>query len=392
MKIRPKHFAHCIIIAGVLSSFGCRIQTKHIGTTQPMVQMHAIAQDQEIHGTWVSKGNILQTGGDENQWVQMELVFGDEKIFFGRPYRDFAQGYASGDEISFLIEADGGQIVFSGNRLNPEEGGKFAFKPNPEYVEEITRFFEKEPDIWDLFRLAIFNVSAEYVGQLHSFGKSYNVDEVIRLRNFGVDAVYIKQLVERGAVYKVDEIIKLKNFGVPSDFPSKLQDAGYQLETDDLVKLKNFGVSSDYAREWKDAGFEFTADDLVKLRNFGVASEYGTTIKQVGMTLTAPEIIKLKNFGVTPTYLVELQPAGKYSVDEIVRLRNFGVRPDYLAAWSAAGYSLTVDQAVRLKNAGVSVEYATASNMEGRKKIDIESLIQLRNRGVTPETIRKLRE
>ena len=82
----------------------------------------------------------------------------------------------------------------------------------------------------------------------------------------------------------------------------------------------------------------------------------------------------------------------KLSDTEIVRLRQHGVSVDYLQGWREIGYEFSPEEIIRLRNHGVPVEYAKQSNPPGRKLLDASTLIDTRNRGLSAETIRKLRE
>jgi hypothetical protein len=395
MKHKRKSLA---VLAGICAwfIFGSLVPVAAKEREQPRLQMAATEREGVIQGEWRSFGDIFIKGGDKDQWVQIEIEViengAHEKLFLGRIYRDFAPQKTEGDDMSFLLEAAAGDLEFHGNKKKPKAGGRFNFQSNAEYKKGLKELFPENGSNWELFRLALFNVSLDYIKSMHGVEPKFALADIMRLRNFAVSPDYLSDLRKEGGNYTADEVIRLKNFGVPADYPAKFVKAGYEASVEQVTKLKNFGVSPEYAAEWKAAGFDFSPEEIIRLRNFGVPSIYGTELKKAGMSPKAEEIIKLRNFGVTPGYLAELRPDGKYSIDEVVRLRNFGVLPGYIAAWKSAGYQLGVDEMVRLKNAGVSVEYAQASNAEGRKQIPVDLLIQLRNKGVAPEIIRQLRE
>jgi hypothetical protein len=77
---------------------------------------------------------------------------------------------------------------------------------------------------------------------------------------------------------------------------------------------------------------------------------------------------------------------------ELVRLRNSGVSADYVQAWRQAGFNCSSEDLIRLRNNGVPSDFAAAVQVKGRKPLSVDTLIRLRNRGVTAAEIRELRE
>ena len=82
----------------------------------------------------------------------------------------------------------------------------------------------------------------------------------------------------------------------------------------------------------------------------------------------------------------------KLSNTEIVRLRQHGVPVDYLRGWREIGYEFSAEEIIHLRNHGVPIDYAKQANPPGRKLLDPATLIDARNRGLSAETVRKLRE
>ncbi len=75
-----------------------------------------------------------------------------------------------------------------------------------------------------------------------------------------------------------------------------------------------------------------------------------------------------------------------------MKLRNFGVTADYISAWRQAGYPYGAEEMIKLRNSGVPVSYAAAVNIPGRKPLEAETLIRMRQRGLSADDIRTLRE
>jgi hypothetical protein len=117
------------------------------------------------------------------------------------------------------------------------------------------------------------------------------------------------------------------------------------------------------------------------------------TLKEAGYTPTLEEIIKMRQFGVTPEYFKAVKSVNKsYTTEELVRFKQFGVTPEYLKGMSESRSDFNAEQIIRLRNFGVPVEYVMAVNVPGRTPLDAQAIIDLKSRGVSAETARKLRE
>jgi hypothetical protein len=82
----------------------------------------------------------------------------------------------------------------------------------------------------------------------------------------------------------------------------------------------------------------------------------------------------------------------KLSNSEVVLLRQHGVPVDYLQGWKEIGYEFSAEEIIRLRSHGVPIDYARQANPPGRKLLDPATLIEARNRGLSAEIVRKLRE
>ena len=65
---------------------------------------------------------------------------------------------------------------------------------------------------------------------------------------------------------------------------------------------------------------------------------------------------------------------------------------DYLQGLRDIGYEFSAEEIIHLRNHGVPIDYAKQANPPGRKLLDPATLIDARNRGLSAETVRKLRE
>ena len=105
------------------------------------------------------------------------------------------------------------------------------------------------------------------------------------------------------------------------------------------------------------------------------------------------DILSLRNHGITPDFYAGAMGAmPKLSNAEVIRLRQHGVSVDYLQGWKEIGYEFSAEEIIQLRQHGVPVDYAKQANPPGRKLLDPATLIESRNRGLSAETVRKLRE
>ena len=126
--------------------------------------MSATAQDGVIKGKWQSEGDIFQKGGNKDTWVQLEITLnGNEKLYFGRPYKDFEQHKGENNQVRFWISTEAGELEFTGDLRRPKKGGEFTFRPDDKYVEEVKTAIGSDISLSDTLRLAIFNVPLDYI-------------------------------------------------------------------------------------------------------------------------------------------------------------------------------------------------------------------------------------
>ncbi len=115
-------------------------------------------------------------------------------------------------------------------------------------------------------------------------------------------------------------------------------------------------------------------------------------IKQAGYWTTLAEVTRLRRSGVTAQYIRSLTQAGcHFGIEDLIKLRRSGVPAEYIAAVKTAGYSFSRDDLIKLQRSGVPAEYLAALKVPGRAQLSADVIIDLRRRGVPPETVQKLR-
>ena len=326
---------------------------------------------------------------------------------------------SDGSTLHFTIAAESGDLEFDGIVKKKIASGRYVFEPNKEYAAEAGKLLRTDLSNDDLLKLAFGRITLGYIKGVHEALPAANLEDVIRLRNHGLDPDGIKAFVAAGFT-RVEDLTRLRSHGVTPEYATKARAAGYGKTAEEITRLRNHGVTPEYLTGWKDAGFALTTEEVVKLRNFGVQPEYGAAWKNAGYNIdpegltraknfgvpiefaaalggnkkpSLEEVIRMRQFGINADYyrdIKNLKP--DYTVEEIIRLRQFGVTTDYVKAICATRNDFTAEHIVKLRQFGVPAEYVAALNVPDRKPLDAPAIIDLRNRGVSAETARKLRE
>ena len=217
-----------------------------------------------------------------------------------------------------------------------------------------------EGRIEDVIKLKRFGVSADQVRQFSPFG----VESIIELRRFGVSAEYAAAFREFNPDYSASDIVTLRRFGVPSEWSLALRDLPKIQESSDLVNLRRYGVPTSLARTAHGFHFVKGANDIVSLRRQGVQGDFLKELKDVDPSETANGIIQLRRMGVSANYYNQLRRYGSYSIDDIILMRRNGVQPAFVAS----------------------------TFVPDKPALSARSIIELRNRGLSEQTIRELRQ
>ena len=383
-------------LAGVFSMTGCKVRyrsTFQSGSMEMIV--HQI--EPTISGTWTAtfeNGWRSQAG---NVWVPITVRDGNESVqrTIGRPAEELSRLFEPDSESwpgAVELTSEAGEIRLESRSESDRAGGQFTVKPNAAFADRVSGSLAAPPEGVDWIWLILQEISSEEIAAFAETGTRLTVNEICRVKAHGISADYFSA-VRRASDFSVSDVIRLRNHGVPADFPEKLQEAGYEFEAKDLTRLRNFGVSADEAAGWKKAGFDCDASELTKFRSFGVKPEFGGAVRATLKDPAPDDIIKLRNFGITVPYLENMKKAGAdFSADDLVHLRNFGVQPDYVAAWRNAGFGFGAKEIAKLRSFGVPTEYASAVGIPGRKPLSSDAIIKLRQRGLSAEEIRELRE
>src|SRR5438477_7669443 len=96
-----------------------------------------------------------------------------------------AQIDANGETpVDFRMIRDAGTVHFTGTFEHGDGVGRFTFEPNPAYAATLRSLGVAASDLNDerLFALAIHDVSANFIKEMHSHGDPEDVDQYLTLR------------------------------------------------------------------------------------------------------------------------------------------------------------------------------------------------------------------
>lgn len=359
--------------------------------------------DGKIAGDWETSENYFKsaTVGWSYSMEQItrndrpearEIVYGGSAISF--PKEHYGLHKPGSAPILMVFKEDAGSIEWDGQRVGNKGNGRYTFTPNPEFLEAIRPHAVGDLPLQDLEHLARRKVDRTYFTQAAAMSRGkVAVGEVMTLVNQGIAPAELKQWAATRSALSIPQLIGLKNNGVPPETLKGFEQTQPGISVDEVIRYRQNGLTPDYVQAWIQPGFALKSEELIRLRQHGVPIEFGQALRQGGFSGSVADILDLRNHGVTPDFYAGAMGAmPKLSNAEVIRLRQHGVPVDYLQGWKEIGYELSAEEIIRLRQHGVPVDYAKQANPPGRNPLDPATLIEARNRGLSAETVRKLRE
>ena len=367
------------------------------------VKLSAHEADGKVTGDWETSENYFKSapvGGSyfleqitrNDRPKSRELIYGGSAISF--PKEHYGVSKPGTAPIQMVFKEDAGTIEWVGQRVGNQGTGRYTFTPNPEFLAAIRPHTLGDLSLRDLEHLAHRKVDRAYVTQAAAASKGpVAVGDVMTLVSHGIAPAELKQWAATRSAVSIAQVIGLKNNGVKPETLNGFEQAQPGISVEEIIRYRHNGLTPDYVQAWFQAGFAFESEELIRLRNHGVPSDFGQALRQGGFSGSVADILNLRNHGISPDLYAEAKKAmPKLSDAEIVQLRQHGVPVDYLRGWKEIGYEFSAEEIIRLRQHGVPVDYAKQANPDGRKLLDPATLIEARNRGLSAETVRRLRE
>jgi len=222
---------------------------------------------------------------------------------------------ASDVPVKFALRRDAGTISFDGSFRDGEGAGHFTFTPNDSYLGTLRSMNvalddEKDRDRTEgeeLFRLAMFDVSLDFIRQMHNLGYDVGVHDLVRFRIHGVSPEMVRELHTLGLDHvSAEELVRMRIHGATPEFIRQMADSGYRnLTVESLVRFRIHGVTPEFVREIAALGYRDVAgEDLVRMRIHGVTPEFIRDVESAGYkNVPVEKLVQMRIHGIDGKYL-----------------------------------------------------------------------------------------
>jgi hypothetical protein len=311
-----------------------------------LISTFAVSAGAAIHGAWTATAEGERPGFIQMNMVRRDSTWGNTMDVAALSGLSNAQiTSANATPVSFDLRRDAGVIHFEGTFRGGDGAGQFDFASKPEYLAmlrslnvDLTNDRDDDEET-TLYRLAMHDVSAQFIRDMQSLGYRGPIETYVRFRIHGVTPAIVR------------------------DFNS----LGFKLDSEELVRSQIHGATPQYVRDMRAAGFtDLTMDDLVRSRIHGATPEFIRAMRDRGYAGQSMDTyVRFRIHGVSPEFVDSLRTLGysKVSAEDLVRMRIHGVSPEYIREMQAAGYKdVPVDQLVRMRIHGVDGDFARRAN------------------------------
>ena len=222
---------------------------------------------------------------------------------------------ASDAPVKFALRRDAGTISFDGSFRDGEGAGHFVFTPNETYLGTLRSMHIALDDDSErgrtegeeLYRLAMFDVSLDFIRQMHDLGYDAGVHDLVRFRIHGVNPDMVRELRTLGLDHvPAEDLVRMRIHGATPEFIRAMADSGYRnLNVETLVRFRIHGVSPEFVREIASLGYRDVAgEELVRMRIHGVTPEFIRDVENAGYrNVPVEKLIQMKIHGVDGAYL-----------------------------------------------------------------------------------------
>jgi len=308
-----------------------------------LISAVALSAGASIHGAWTAS-----TDGERQGFMQMNMTRRDSSwghtmalaAITGLSAAQIAS--TSATPVSFDLRRDAGVIHFEGTFRNGDGAGQYDFTPNRDYVATLRSLGvdlkgERTDDDEEtsLYRLAMHDVSADFIREMQSLGYRGSIDTYVRFRIHGVTPAIVRDFNALGfKSLDANDLVRSQIHGATPQYVRDMRAAGFTgLSMDELVRSRIHGATPEFIHAMRDRGYgDLPMDSYVRFRIHGVTPEFVDALKTLGYTkVDADDLVRMKIHGVTPEYIREMQSAGykNVPVEELVRLRIHGVDGDF---------------------------------------------------------------
>jgi len=245
---------------------------------------------------------------------------------------------------NFALRREAGTFEFEGTFRDGDGAGHFTFTPNQSYMAALRSMHVRNDEDGDeteqLFRLAMHDVSSDFIRSFHSLGYDAPLSTYVRFRIHGVDPRMVTELRSLGYTnISAEDLVRFRIHGVSPDLIRALAASGYrEVPAEDLVRFRIHGVSPEFIRDLAAAGYRnVPGEDLVRFRIHGVSAEFVRELASLGYrNVAAEDLVRMRIHGVTPQFIRDVEAAGYHNVpvDKLVSMKIHGIDARYLKSMS----------------------------------------------------------
>jgi hypothetical protein len=222
---------------------------------------------------------------------------------------------ASDVPVKFALRRDAGTISFDGSFRDGEGAGHFTFTPNDSYLGTLRSMNvalddEKDRDRTEgeeLFRLAMFDVSLDFIRQMHNLGYDVGVRDLVRFRIHGVSPEMVRELRTLGLDHvSAEDLVRMRIHGATPEFIHQMADSGYRnLTVETLVRFRIHGVTPEFVRDIASLGYrDVPGEDLIRMRIHGVTPEFIRDVESAGYkNVPVEKLVQMRIHGIDGKYL-----------------------------------------------------------------------------------------
>jgi hypothetical protein len=222
---------------------------------------------------------------------------------------------ASDVPVKFALRRDAGTISFDGSFRDGEGAGHFTFTPNDSYLGTLRSMNvalddEKDRDRTEgeeLFRLAMFDVSLDFIRQMHNLGYDVGVRDLVRFRIHGVSPEMVRELRSLGLDHvSAADLVRMRIHGATPEFIRQMADSGYRnLTVESLIRFRIHGVTPEFVRDIASLGYrDVPGEDLVRMRIHGVTPEFIRDVESAGYkNVPVEKLVQMRIHGIDGKYL-----------------------------------------------------------------------------------------
>jgi len=242
--------------------------------------------------------------------------------------------------VEFVMKREAGTLSFEGTFRTGHGAGQFTFVANPEYASKLRSIgVEDVPkqDGDEMFALAIFDVSTDFIRSMRKLGYDVPLDMYMQFRIFDVDPDYVRAMSDVGYTkLRAEKLVETRIHGATPEYIREMRAAGNDLTLDEYIQSRIFQVTPEFVAEMEKAGYaNLDHDRLVEFRIHGVTPEFVQQLRQLGYTkVPADQLVAMRIHGVTPEFIRRVEAAGyrKVPIDKLVQMRIFDIEPEMVRA------------------------------------------------------------